>query len=153
MFPIDPAIRKTVDEAVRCFVDAGAEVEEVRLDLKRDQRELSNAWTRLMGPLDVGALEGMKAFGIDLMGQHRDDFPPAYLERIDASRTLSAIDLARDQTIRSEVYDAIQGVLAAHEILVCPTLAAMPVDNAANGDTQGPPTSTALKLTRSSAGA
>jgi len=80
----------------------------------------------------------MKAFGIDLMGQHRDDFPPAYLERIDAFRTLSAMDLARDQAIRTEVYDAIQGVLATHEILVRPTLAAMPVDNAANGDTQGP---------------
>lgn len=110
----------------------------MRLGLKRDQRELSNTWTRLMTPLNVGALEGMKAFGIDLMGQHRDDFPPAYLERIDAFRTLSAIDLARDQAIRSEVYDAIQGVLATHEILVCPTVAAMPVDNAANGDTQGP---------------
>jgi amidase/aspartyl-tRNA(Asn)/glutamyl-tRNA(Gln) amidotransferase subunit A len=138
VFPIDPAVRKTVDEAVRCFADAGAEVEEVRLGLKRDQRELSDAWTRLMAPLNVGALEGMKAFGIDLMGQHRDDFPPAYLERIDAFRALSAMDLARDQAIRSEVYDAIQGVLATHEILVCPTLAAMPVDNAANGDTQGP---------------
>jgi amidase/aspartyl-tRNA(Asn)/glutamyl-tRNA(Gln) amidotransferase subunit A len=80
----------------------------------------------------------MKAFGIDLMGQHRGDFPPAYLERIDACRMLSAMDIARDQAIRSEVYDAIQGVLATHQILVSPTLAAMPVDNAANGDTQGP---------------
>jgi amidase len=123
---------------VRCFADAGAEVEEVRLGLKRDQRELSDAWTRLMAPLNIGALEGMKAFGSELMGQLRDDVPPAYLERIDACRTLSAMDLARDQAIRSEVYDAIQRVLATHEILVSPTLAAMPVDNAANGDTQGP---------------
>jgi len=138
VFPIDPAIRKTLDEAVRAFAEAGAEVEEVRLGLKRDQRELSDTWTRLMAPLNVGALEGMKAFGIDLMGKHRDDFPPAYLERVDAGRTLSAVDLARDQAIRSEVYDAIQGVLATHQILVSPTLAAMPVDNAANGDTQGP---------------
>jgi amidase/aspartyl-tRNA(Asn)/glutamyl-tRNA(Gln) amidotransferase subunit A len=138
VFPVEPAIRKVVDEAVRSFADAGAEVEEVRLGLKRDQRELSDAWTRLMAPLNLGALEGMKAFGIDLMGQHRGDFPPAYLERIDACRTLSAMDLARDQAIRSEVYDAIQSVLATHQILVSPTLAAMPVGNAANGDTQGP---------------
>ena len=47
------------------------------------------------------------------------------------------MDMARDQTIRTEVYDAIQVVLATHEILVSPTLAAMPVDNASNGDTQG----------------
>ena len=80
----------------------------------------------------------MKAFGIDLMGDHRDDFPPDYLQRIDAGRNLSAMDLAADQAIRSEVYDVIQDVLATHEILVSPTLAAMPVDNTADGDTKGP---------------
>ena len=138
VFPVEPAIRKSVDEAVRCFADAGAAVEEVRLGLKRSQRELSDSWTRLMMPLNIGALEGMKAFGIDLMGRHRDDFPPDYLQRIDAGRNLSAMDLASDQAIRSEVYDAIQGVLATHEILVSPTLGAMPVDNAADGDTKGP---------------
>jgi amidase/aspartyl-tRNA(Asn)/glutamyl-tRNA(Gln) amidotransferase subunit A len=138
VFPIDPAIRRTVDEAVQCFVDAGATVEEVRLGLKRNQRELSDAWTRLMAPLNIAALEGMKAFGVDLMGEHRHDFPPDYLQRIDAGRNLSAVQLEADQAIRSEVYDAIQNALSTHEILVCPTLAAMPVDNASDGDTKGP---------------
>jgi amidase len=138
VFPIDPAIRQTMDEAVRCFADAGATVEEVRLGLKRNQRELSDAWTRLMMPLNIGALESMKAFGIDLMGEHRRDFPPDYLQRVDAGRNLSALHLEVDQAIRSEVYDAIQSALACHEILVCPTLAAMPVDNASDCDTKGP---------------
>ena len=107
VFPVDPAIRKTVDEAVRRFADAGASVEEVRLGLKRDQRELSDAWTRLMAPPYIGALEGMKAFGLDLMGEHRHDFPPDYLQRIDAGRNLSALQMEADQAIRSEVYDVI----------------------------------------------
>jgi amidase len=138
VFPVDPAVRKVVEEAVQCFADAGATIEEVKLGLKRSPRELSDAWTRLIMPLNISALEGMKAFGIDLMGQHRDDFPPDYLRWIDIGRTLTAMDVADDQAIRSEVYDAVQGVLAAHEILVSPTLAAMPVDNAADGDTKGP---------------
>jgi amidase len=138
VFPIDPAIRAVVDDAVRAFADAGAIVEEVRLGIKRTQRELSDAWTRLMMPLNIGALEGMKAFGIDLLGQHRGDFPPEYLRWIDLGQTLSAMDVVRDQTIRSEVYDSIQNVLATHDLLVSPTLAAMPVDNAADGNTIGP---------------
>jgi amidase/aspartyl-tRNA(Asn)/glutamyl-tRNA(Gln) amidotransferase subunit A len=138
VFPVDPAIRRVVDDAVRSFRDAGATVEEVKLGLKRSQRELSDAWTRLMMPLNLGALEGMKAFGLDLLGQHRDDFPPDYLQRIDAGRNLSAMDIEGDQAIRSEVYDAVQGVLATHEMLVSPTLSAMPVDNATNGETKGP---------------
>ncbi len=138
VFPVDPAIRETIDDALHAFRDAGAVVEEVRIGLKRGQRELSDAWTRLMAPLNIAALEGAKAFGLDLMGAHRDDFPPDYLQRIDAGRNLSAADLGADQAIRSEVYDAIENVLATHNILVSPTLAAMPVDNADDGDTKGP---------------
>jgi amidase len=80
----------------------------------------------------------MKAFGLDLMGQHRDDFPPDYLRWIAIGQTLTTTDIANDQAIRTEVYDAIQGVLASHELLVSPTLAAMPVENATDGDTKGP---------------
>ena len=138
IFPVESEVRRVVDEAVRAFADAGAVVEQVEFGLKRTQRELSDAWTRLMIPLNVGALEGMKAFGIDLMGKHRDDFPPDYLSRIDAGRNLSMMDIMRDQAIRTEVYDAIQNVLSSHDLLVSPTLACMPVDNAADGDTKGP---------------
>lgn len=138
VFPIDPAIRAVVDAAVRAFVEAGAVVEEVRLGLKRTQRELSDAWTQLMMPLNIGALEGVKAFGIDLMGEHRDDFPPEYLSRIEMGRKLSAMDIARAQAIRSEVYDALQTTLGAFELLVSPTLAAMPAVNATDGNTVGP---------------
>ena len=138
VFPIDPEIRRIVDDSMRAFEDAGAVVEEVRLGLKRTQRELSDAWTRLMMPLNIGALEGMRAFGIDLMGQHREDFPPEYLNRIDLGQKLTTMDVARDQAIRSEVYDAIQTVLGTHNLLVSPTLATKPVDNAADGNTIGP---------------
>ncbi|HLJ71328.1 MAG TPA: amidase family protein [Roseiarcus sp.] len=138
VFPIDPAIRKTVGEAVRAFTDAGATVEEATFGLKRSQRELSDVWTRLMTPLNISALEGMKASGLDLWGDHRDDFPPAYIERIEKGRSLSAMDIVHDQAIRSEVYDAIEAVLAKYDLIVSPTLAAMPVDNAADGDTKGP---------------
>jgi amidase len=138
VFPVDPAIRKVVDEAAQSFADAGATVEEVRLGLKRGQRELSDVWCRLIMPLNLGGLEGMKGFGIDLLGEHRDDFPPDYLRWIDIGKTLTSADIERDQAIRSEVHDAIQGVLSTHDLLVSPTLAAMPVDNATDGDTKGP---------------
>ena len=48
------------------------------------------------------------------------------------------MDVVHDQAIRTEVFDAIQGVLAKYEILVSPTLACLPVDNKADGNTKGP---------------
>jgi amidase len=138
VFPVEPDIKALVREAARAFEDAGAVVEEIAFPALRPQRELSDLWTRLMAPLNIGALEGAKSFGLDLMKDHRDDFPPAYLTRIDAGRSFTAMDVARDQGLRTEVYDAFQTVLQTYDLIVSPTLACMPVANADNGDTMGP---------------
>lgn len=138
IYPVEAEVRAVVDKAVEVFAAAGATVERVKLGLKRTQRELSDAWCRLIAPLNVAGLEGMKAAGLDLLNQHSDDFPPEYLHWIEVGQKLSAMDVVRDQAIRTEVYDAIQGVLANHEILVSPTLACMPVDNRTDGNTKGP---------------
>ncbi len=47
-------------------------------------------------------------------------------------------DLARDQWVRSQVYDAFQSVFANYDLIVTPTLAAMPVKNRDDGNTVGP---------------
>ncbi len=56
----------------------------------------------------------------------------------DEDYRLSALDLSRDQRVRSEIYDAIQRVLDDYHLLVTPTLACLPVDNANDGNTVGP---------------
>ena len=48
------------------------------------------------------------------------------------------MDLVRDQGSGTEVYDAFQAVLHDYDLIVSPTLACMPVTNAADGDTMGP---------------
>ena len=53
---------------MRAFGEAGAQVEDVKLGIGRSQRELSDLWCRLIMPLNITALEGMKAFGFDLLG-------------------------------------------------------------------------------------
>jgi amidase len=138
VFPIDPRIAAVVGEAVRAFEEAGAHVEPVKLGIKRSQRELSDAWSRLMMPLNLGALETMKTAGIDLLRDHRFDFPPEYLHWIEIGRTMSIADLNRDQAIRTEVYDALQAVFEHYDLIVTPTLAAMPVANRDDGNTVGP---------------
>jgi amidase/aspartyl-tRNA(Asn)/glutamyl-tRNA(Gln) amidotransferase subunit A len=138
VFPIDPRIAAVVEEAVSAFEEAGARVEPVKLGIKRSQHELSDAWSRLMMPLNIGALEAMKTAGIDLLRDHRFDLPPEYLHWIEIGRIMTIADLNRDQAIRTEVYDAIQGVFEHYDLIVTPTLAAMPVANRDDGNTVGP---------------
>jgi amidase len=75
---------------------------------------------------------------MDLLADHRDDFPAEYLRWIDEGYELRTADLMRDEELRSDVYDAIHAVLVDHELLVTPTLACLPVENAGDGNTKGP---------------
>ena len=138
VFPIESAVAVVVGEAVRGFVDAGATVETVKVGIKRSQKELSDLWNRMIMPLNISGLEGLKAGGIDLMKDHPDDLPPEYRHWIQIGYGLSAMDVWNDMVMRTEVYDAIESVLQRYDLLVSPTLACLPVKNATDGNTLGP---------------
>src|SRR3954449_7889866 len=122
VFPIDRRVAAVVEDAVRAFEDAGAHVEEVELGIRRDQRELSDLWCRLIMPINVAGIEGLKAGGIDLLRDHPDDLPTEYREWLERGYRLTALDIANDQVMRTEVFDAFQGVFADYDLIVGPTL-------------------------------
>ncbi|CAN5351680.1 amidase [soil metagenome] len=138
VFPVDPHVRDVVADAVRVFEQLGAHVEQVEVGIERDQRELSDLWCRLIMPINLQAIDNLRQQGIDILADHRDDLPPEYRRWLDVGSDMSALDLVHDQETRTEVFDAVQGVLADHDLLVTPTLACLPVDNAEDGNTVGP---------------
>jgi amidase/aspartyl-tRNA(Asn)/glutamyl-tRNA(Gln) amidotransferase subunit A len=138
VFPVDPEVAAVVERAVRAFAEAGAEIEEVKIGIKRSQQELSALWCRICMLGELQALEDLRSEGIDLLQDHRDDLPPLFLHWAEISAAMSAMDLMRDNAVRTEVYDAISSVLDRYDLLVTPTLACVAVDNAGDGDTVGP---------------
>jgi amidase len=138
VFPVDERVADVVRQAVKAFEEAGAHVEEVRVGIQRSQRELSDLWCRLIMPLNLAAFETFKQQGLDLLKDHRQDFPPQYLDWLDKGRQMSALDLWHDQELRTEIYDAIQNTLGRYDLLITPTLACLPVENASDGNTMGP---------------
>ncbi len=138
VFPVDSRVADVVARAVRAFEEAGASVEEVALGIKRSQQELSDLWCRMIMPGSLLFFETMKNQGIDLLGEHAADLPPEVHAWVEVAKGMTALDMMRNEAMRSEVYDAIQGVLASHDLLITPTLACLPVDNGSDGNTVGP---------------
>jgi amidase len=134
VFPVDRRVAAVVEDAVRAFEAAGARVEPVRLGITRDHRELSDLWCRLVMPINVATIEGLREQGYDV----RDDLPPEYRRWLDVGYGLTALDITRDQAVRTEIFDAIQAVFADHDLLINPTVACLPVRNADDGNTVGP---------------
>jgi amidase/aspartyl-tRNA(Asn)/glutamyl-tRNA(Gln) amidotransferase subunit A len=138
IFPVDRRVIDVVDKAVAAFDEAGAHVEEVDIEIKRSQRELSDVWCRFIAPKQVAALEGFKREGIDILRDHRDDLPPELLHWDEIGRRLTVTDHINDLIIRTEVFDALRKVIDRYDYLVSPTLACLAVDNASDGNTVGP---------------
>jgi amidase/aspartyl-tRNA(Asn)/glutamyl-tRNA(Gln) amidotransferase subunit A len=138
VFPVEPAVARVVEDSVRAFEQVGAHLEQVRLGIEHDQRELTDLWCRLIIPINVAAFEMFKRNGMDLLADHRDDFPPEYLRWVDEGYELRAPQLMRDEELRTEIYDAIQGALADHELLVTPTLRAWRSRTRPMGNTKRP---------------
>ncbi len=138
VFPIEREVAETVEKAVGAFSEAGAHVETVRLGIERTQLELAELWCRLVIPISLAAFEGFKEQGIDVLKDHRHDLPPELIDWLERGLKISVLDHYRDQEIRSEIFDAIQGIFDDYDLLITPTLACLPVDNATDGNTVGP---------------
>ncbi len=148
IFPVDPRITAVTDKAVQAFAEAGAIVEEVKIDIPHSHTELSEMWCRLVAPKQVMVLENFKRGGIDILRDHHADMPPEFWHWDDVGRALKVTDFYADQEMRSTVVDALRKVLDAYDFLVSPTLAALAVDNATDGNTLGPAEINGEKINR-----
>jgi amidase/aspartyl-tRNA(Asn)/glutamyl-tRNA(Gln) amidotransferase subunit A len=137
--PVDPRVAAVAEAALAALEGAGAHVERIELQMPADQLELSHLWSRLITPLNLDSIESLKAAGVDLLGEHRDELPPGYVAWMERGLAASERDFAHDQVLRTRVFDTIQDVFDNHDLIVSPTVAALPVHNAGvPGETVGP---------------
>jgi amidase len=137
-FPVDPTVASVLDNAIEALEEAGAHVDRVEMEPRHSQSELSEIWCRLISVANVRILEYLKTAGIDLLGNHPRDLPPELHDWLHRARRITATEYLQDQEARSEVYDAVQNVLAQYRLIITSTLACLPVPNSKDGNTVGP---------------
>ncbi len=137
-FPVDPRIRQTLEEALAAFAGAGVQVIRVHPKLPCSQREMSDLWCRIKSVGTLGVMENFKAQGIDLLTDHRDELPAAFLHWLDVARRMTPLQMGADQVMRTRICDAVMASMEGLDALACPTVCAMPVRNGDDGLTAGP---------------
>ena len=139
VFPVEERVLSVVDEAVRAIEEAGARVEEASVGFARDQRELCELWLREVGVRSAEIVSNLKDAGVaDLLGEHRGDLTPEFAALLERGHAMGAVEYRKDEVVRTEVFDAIQDLFDGYDLLVTPTLAVPPFDNADDGNTLGP---------------
>jgi amidase/aspartyl-tRNA(Asn)/glutamyl-tRNA(Gln) amidotransferase subunit A len=138
VFEVEPAVARVVDECVDELRRSGLAIVDVEEHLPLDQDELAALWLREVGVLYLEMFNGMAAGGLDLLRNFPDDIPEPIHEMVESARHASALDVRRDEILRTKIWRSIQKIFSEYDGLLTPTLGALPVMNAENGNTLGP---------------
>ena len=139
VFPVDPAIRHRFAAVVDDLSRDGIAVEEVEVGLPFSQQQLSDLWCRQIMISSVATLLNFQDNGVDLLADNADSMPDVYVRWVEHTRGMSLTEVIRDYEMRAVIIDAFNAVFDKVDILLSPTLAAMPVlNNPSRGMTFGP---------------
>jgi Asp-tRNA(Asn)/Glu-tRNA(Gln) amidotransferase A subunit family amidase len=137
-FPVDSRVAAVVKSAAKTIAAHGVNVDEVELAFEAHHSALAALWVRTIS-VHYGAIaQHLKSEGLDLMGEHADELTPDFRAMLEAAGRVSAVELALDDILRTQVHDALENVLDRYDVIISPTLAVPPVLNANDGNTRGP---------------
>lgn len=135
-FPVDPQIRDVIAQAVQVLAELGAVVEPLRLELGHSHVELTELWLRTMGVTVLTDIDEQRRRGIDLTAD--GVLPAEILCWADHASTMTTRDILRDRAMRTAVLDGMLSAQERFDLIVGPTVVALPVANRSDGNTVGP---------------
>ena len=138
VFAVEPGVAQVIDQCIAGLRQSGLMIEDVEVRLPLDQDELAALWLRQVGVLYLEMFDSMAAGGLDLLRDFADDIPKAIHATVETARRASALDVRRDEMLRSTIWRSMQEVFSRYDGLLTPTVGALSVPNADNGNTIGP---------------
>ena len=121
-FPIEPAIRETLDDSVSAFERAGATVDEVDPDLGHDQGEIVDAYYTMATVRWQSLFDDLEAQGFDPRGEDRDRVRPYLVDLIVDTEEPTVREYKRADVVRTHVFDGLQNCFEEYDLLVTATL-------------------------------
>ena len=138
VFPVEPEIAEACRKAAFLLKQEGIEVEEIAIRLPRSAKELGEVWSTWISFDTAIELEQWKEQGLDLVKDHRDELPAAFIEYNEKASRITAKDLYGFNLVRTELLDAFESVFEKYDAILSPIAGCLAVDNADDYDTQGP---------------
>ncbi len=137
-FPVSPEVASVAEAAAYALEDAGAVVREVDLGIERSHTELFETLATCSSTRLAALAESLGGHSVDLLEEHGDELTATFRATIERGRQPSAVELRRTGTVRTELYEAIEGLFRDVDLLVTPTTGIVPFPNAPDGGTLGP---------------
>ncbi|MEF8840334.1 MAG: amidase [Haloarculaceae archaeon] len=129
IYPVDPAVREVIDDAVPGFEEAGAAVERVDLDPGLTHENVLDAYYTFATVLWESLFDGIAEEGeLDPRGADRDRLAESTVETVLEAEPVTTREYKAADRTRTRVLEFVQGVLGEYDLLVAPTLAVPPFE-------------------------
>jgi Asp-tRNA(Asn)/Glu-tRNA(Gln) amidotransferase A subunit family amidase len=120
-YPVEPAVRDVLDDAVRAFEREGATVDAVDPDLGHDAAGVLDAYYTMATVRWRALLERLADEGFDPHGADRERLRPYLRELILDAERPTPRERERADVVRTDVHDGLEDVLEEYDLLVTAT--------------------------------
>ena len=126
IYPVDSAVRETLDDAISAFENAGATVNEVDPDLGHSQEEIMDAFYTMATVRWQSLFDNLEVQGFDPHGEDRDRLRPYLVDLIMDAEEPSTREYKQADVVRTHVFDGLQDLFTEYDLLVTATLGTLP---------------------------
>lgn len=127
LFPVAPETRDSVESTLDDLETAGATVEEVELDTPDRHTVNETYMTTVTAYFAETVAELNRSLGYDLLAEHADEVPDRLREIVEVGESHDITAYTNSNFPRTDLYRAVQAVVAEYDALVCPTVATPPL--------------------------
>jgi Asp-tRNA(Asn)/Glu-tRNA(Gln) amidotransferase A subunit family amidase len=121
-YPVEPAVREVLDDAVSAFERAGATVDDVDPDLGHDAGEILEAFYAMAVVRWQSLFDALEAEGFDPRGADRDRLRPYLVDLAMDAEVPTTREYKRVDVLRTAVLDGLQEIFEEYDLLVTATV-------------------------------
>jgi Asp-tRNA(Asn)/Glu-tRNA(Gln) amidotransferase A subunit family amidase len=128
-YPVDPAIRSMLDDAIGAFETAGATVDRIDGPLVQDNDEILDTFYTFAAALWRSLFDSLEAdHGLDPRDADRDKLAKPTRETILEAEPVSTSDLSAANRKRTTLLENLEACFGAYDLLVTATLGVTPFE-------------------------
>ena len=129
IYPVDRAVRDVLDEAVPAFEAAGADVEAIDPPIELTNDEILEAYYDFAVVSWEALFDGLaEEYGFDPRGEDKELLAESTVSTVFDRDPITTRRYKAAERVQTQVYDAIEALLAEHDVIALPTLAVPPFE-------------------------
>lgn len=138
IFEVEDKVKEKFLKEIQTFKKLGLDLDLVHFKFKHSAFEMATLWCKGITVDCAIELNLLKEKGIDLLKNHKEDFPDEFIYYKNECDKLNIMDLYEFNVLRSEILDQFENVFENYDYIISPISTVAGILNSNDRNTKGP---------------